>query len=454
MNCSRCGSLVSAGDRFCGECGAAGPFEPAPTTADPSSISGPPRTESVTEVRRGPPQETSRARVAISWTTRLLVGAALGMSACLILGILYSSVFQPRLPFQAAGPAPGSQNTAAQLATAQPSVAPNTRQALPGATDTLISPRSPSPTALPQSNAGSNVTDPPGGKIAFASKRDGDWEIYTLNAAGSGLTRLTRSPGYDWAPAWSPDGRRIAFGSKRDGNWELYMMGADGSGATRLTNNAAGDWNPTWSPDGAQLLFETFRDGNGEIYVMNADGSAAENLTRNPFCDLEPAWSPDGKRIVFVSDRDDPDPDKCGNGSNPECVEHIYVMNADGTGKTRLTNQAAIDSEPAWSPDGKWIVFASTVGDSNPLQCGFNEYPACDRQLYRMNPDGSGVTPLTDIPAGASSPAWSSDGKWIAYVSTVNDASGIFLLEFVRGTPRALTSEHDMDPAWQPGAGP
>jgi hypothetical protein len=111
------------------------------------------------------------------------------------------------------------------------------------------------------------------GRIAFISKRDGNWEIYVMNADGSGQTNLTNNPAHDWGPSWSPDGRRIAFYSDRDGNWEIYVMNADGSGQTNLTNNPADDWGPSWSPDGRRIAFFSDRDGNREIYVMNADGS-------------------------------------------------------------------------------------------------------------------------------------------------------------------------------------
>jgi hypothetical protein len=85
------------------------------------------------------------------------------------------------------------------------------------------------------------------GRIAFASNRDGNFEIYVMNADGSGVTRLTNNPANDW-PSWSPDGKRIAFDSNRDGNFEIYVMNADGSGQTNLTNNQAEDWGPSWSP--------------------------------------------------------------------------------------------------------------------------------------------------------------------------------------------------------------
>ncbi|MEJ7862325.1 MAG: Calx-beta domain-containing protein, partial [Pyrinomonadaceae bacterium] len=207
------------------------------------------------------------------------------------------------------------------------------------------------------------------GKIAFTSVRDGNEEIYAMNADGSEQTRLTNNAAADGSPAFSPDGSKIAFASDRDGNAEIYVMNADGSGQTRLTNNAAGDVYPAFSPDGSKIAFSSSRDGNFEIYVMNADGSGQTRLTNNAQTDYDPAFSPDGSKIAFTSARD-------GN-------DEIYVMNADGSGQTRLTNNAQTDYQPAFSPDGSKIAFASARDGGNA-------------EIYVMNADGSGQTRLTN----------------------------------------------------------
>ena len=118
--------------------------------------------------------------------------------------------------------------------------------------------------------------------------------------ASSSLIYGKSTPGDVQTPAWSPDGRKLAFVSRRDGNSEIYVMNADGSGQENLTQQPASDSHPSWSPDGRKLAFVSRRDGNSEIYVMNADGSGLRNVTRTPSNDLDPAWSPDGGAIAFV----------------------------------------------------------------------------------------------------------------------------------------------------------
>ena len=116
------------------------------------------------------------------------------------------------------------------------------------------------------------------------------------------LVRLTRSKGNDLGPSWSPDGRRIAFASSRDGDSEIYVMNADGTGELNLTNNVSLDKNPSWSPNGGKIAFASDRDGDLEIYLMNVDGTEQENLTRSPGAEDDlPTWSPNSEGIAYAS---------------------------------------------------------------------------------------------------------------------------------------------------------
>jgi Tol biopolymer transport system component len=198
-------------------------------------------------------------------------------------------------------------------------------------------------------------------KILFMSDRIPDttvtarFQIYVMNADGSNVGQLTfpdparDSTGHlidttsNFHPAWSPDRTKIAFASTRDTNPEIYVMDPNGSNVVRLTHDAADDAQPAWSPDGSKIVFASTRDGNAEIYVMNADGTGLVNLTHNGATDLTPAWSPDGAKIAFQSNR--------------QTDFAVWVMNADGTNPVRLTEPSPPSGAPDWSPDGTRIAY-------------------------------------------------------------------------------------------------
>ncbi len=246
-------------------------------------------------------------------------------------------------------------------------------------------------TITPGMSDESPALSPDGSKIAFASSRDGNQEIYLMNADGTGLINLTQNKASDFLPAFSPDGTKIAFVSNREGNHEIYVMSVDGTNLTRLTTNAASDWKPTWSPDSKQIAFTSERDGNLEIYVMNADSSNPVNISKNGARDWRPAWSPVNNQIVFASSRD----------NNIE----VYLINADGTGTQNLTENKAEDYQPTWSSDGAKIAFVSNRNQ--------------DADIYAMNADGSNVANISNNPGMDDAfPSWAQDK--ITYSSTGN----------------------------------
>ncbi len=256
------------------------------------------------------------------------------------------------------------------------------------------------PTTTTPPTTVSVAASPRAGRIVFSAGPAHAEDIYVVNADGSGLKQLTSDPAAEFDPAWSPDGRRVAYRHQTgdDATAEIYVMNADGSGQRNLTNNSVAEWGPAWSPDGKLIAFGSGRDSpEMRLYVIQPDGTGVRRLG-----DIDgeyPAWSPDGTRIAFAS------LDGAVGGS-PDF--NIYVMNANGTGVRRLTDSPSQDDWPAWSPDGTRIAFASARDDQ-----GQGQSLGPTLHLYVMRADGSGQTRLTD--AFAQFAAWSPDGRDILF---------------------------------------
>ena len=271
-------------------------------------------------------------------------------------------------------------------------------------------------------------TPVPTGKIAFSSLRDGNWEIYVMDADGSNQVNLTNNPADDFLSSWSPDGNKITFTSTRDGNWEIYVMNADGSGQSRLTFNSTFDVGSAWSPDGSMIAFSSDQHGNPDVYVMRTDGSDQKRTTFAAGAVVAgeswfpiPSWSPDGSIIAYESFQNDnweiypteagqerrltfdlgadeypvwsPDGSKIAFNSDRDGTWEIYVMAPDGSNQISVTRDPANDFYPTWSPDSFFIAFDSDRDG--------------DEEIYVMNADGSNQVNLTNHSASDSWPSWS-----------------------------------------------
>ncbi len=176
-----------------------------------------------------------------------------------------------------------------------------------------------------------------------------------------------------------------------------------------------------------QLAFVSQADGNNEMYVVKTNGTGLTRLTNNTAVDIDPAWAADGSKLAFASNRD-------GNSD-------IYIMNSDGQNVLRLTNQSAADYQPTWSPDGSKIAFVSERDGH--------------AEIYVMNAaDGSSQVRLTTdgvTPTPDGDPAWSPDGAKIAFWSTRSGAAEIWVMDADGQNPTKLTSSgENYQPAWSP----
>lgn len=273
------------------------------------------------------------------------------------------------------------------------------------------------------------------GTIAFVTNRNGPpGEIYVMDADGKNQRNITNSPASETRPAFSPDGKKIAF--VRDFK-AILLMNPDGSNQTQVLDGPSAGFSsissfPDWSPDGKKIVFNALLKGSpdgADIYVINADGTGLTRLTTNPANDSTPSWSPDGTKIAFATDRD-----LVPNEVNYE----IYVMNADGSNQTRITNNTKFDHSPSWSPEGKRIAFTSRRDDNF--------------EVYVMNADGSNQTRLTNNPEQDSDAKWSPDGTKIVFMSSRDGRFGEIYVMNQDGTGLVnLTNadSFDMDPSWQ-----
>jgi Tol biopolymer transport system component len=228
----------------------------------------------------------------------------------------------------------------------------------------------------------------------------GPSEIFTMNADGSGIRQITfdEFPG-DLDPSWSPDGTRIAvqrfdIPTGRDG---IYIMNADGSHPVQVTQNDARlgeNVEPQWSPDGTKLVFGIASDTRGHaLFTINLDGTSEKRITPWGLDALHADWSPSGRQIVFEApDADDAPPGTAAN---------VYTIRPDGSHLVAVTHYQGGDlnaTNPAWSPDGKKIVFVQLPG-SGPF--GFAD-------IFTMNADGSDIRQVTTSTLWDFRPDWGS----------------------------------------------
>jgi TolB protein len=229
---------------------------------------------------------------------------------------------------------------------------------------------------IPNGTGGSwPAWSPDGSRIAFSSvRRDGIW---VMNADGSGLRRVTRSPTIDIQPSWSPDGRRLAFARTVTGfNTDVFVVGTGGRGLRRLTFNRGQDSDPAWAPNGARIswTFSATRAGSRSgIYTMSPAGTYKRYRGEGLAAD----WSPDGQRFVFALGGD------------------LWSSTVAGTEREPLSVAPGTDARPKWSPDGLQVAFLSSQGSAT------DEY-----RLWRVDVTGTNRRLLTADRESVTSLSW------------------------------------------------
>ena len=298
------------------------------------------------------------------------------------------------------------------------------------------------------------------GHISFASNRTGNFDIYLIDINGENLRSLTNHPTDERAPTWSPDGRFLAYASNQDGSYKIYVMNTKTREHQRLTDRHEEEWFPAWSPDGKSIAFVSI-DHEGpwkedprhrqrsDIYKTDVNSTNLRQLT-NQGTNGRPAWSPDSQWIAFVSSR---------QGER----KGIYVMNADGTRLKHLDDEGVqafrgiFRGECSWSPDGKQIAFGMDHPTENRTHlCVIN---ATGGNFGQFTQEGPVLKPMgkMDFPNPLILyPAWSPDGKSIAYSVLEPGHTDIYVIDTMgKGREKPLLMEErasslNLSPAWVP----
>ncbi len=275
-------------------------------------------------------------------------------------------------------------------------------------------------------SATADVEVVPPGRIAFASKRTGSYQIFSIDSAGRVLRQETQGNEDHRQPAWSPTGLLAFSVGSSEGPDTIWQLAPDGT-SLALTSWLSRNRGPAWSPLGDSLLFSSDHGSAENLYILDSHGGEPVQLTDEQFFAGQPSWSPDGQSVVFTVQRD-------GNWD-------IYRIGRDGSHEERLTSNIAQDWFPAWSPAGDRIAFVSNRAGTH--------------QLYVMKADGTDQTRLTNLPRGVESPAWSPDGRWLVFAAYTGDAQGVaarelHLLRVEDGHQVRVTHNlvDDTEPAW------
>jgi serine/threonine protein kinase len=307
-------------------------------------------------------------------------------------------------------------------------------------------------TLLPTETIAPTTTNTPaptpqggGAQIAFASDRSGEVQLWLLSLQSGDLVQLTDIRGGACQPTWSPDGMRLVFIAPCGQNQQsypgssLFIIDVDGTDLNPLPSSPIGDYDPSWSPVSNQVVFTTLRDFNrAQVWILDIDTGENINVSNNVASDYQPTWSPDGEQIAFVSTR------VINRGQ-------IWLMDAQGENVVEFSRSSTrTNLEPAWSPEGDLIVYTqfgiqgggtpSLIGafwTEDSARTGLNE--------FRISQEAAGMREVD----------FSPDARWLVFASNPDFGDLDIFLMRVNGSEisRLTTNDsEDFDPAWRPFA--